>query len=106
MKNKKELIKMNYDLSDLQVMSVDGALVKITEYGGSLLFFHLLPAISTKPELDEDARVIGKCVVELRMDKNTLSKMIHDIARNISTFESKNQPQTPIRKDVPSSMFV
>jgi hypothetical protein len=103
MKNK---VEMNYDLSELQVISVDGALVKITEYGGSLLFFHFLPAISSKPELDDNASFVGKCVVELRMSKSTLSKMIHDITKNISMFESGNQPQTSIQKDAPSSMFV
>ena len=105
MKNVKELSGVSYDISDLQVMTVDGALVRITEQSGSLLFFHFLPAIPTK---DEDKSILSKCVVELRMSKNVLKKIIYDLFENISAFESEkqeNKSKTLTQKDVPTEMF-
>jgi len=108
MKNTKEFSEVNYDISDLQVMTVDGALVKITEQSGSLLFFHVLPAITTKRELDENNSLVGRCLVELRMSKDTLNKIMDDIANNILAFDSEkqeNQPKTMSKKDTPPGMF-
>ena len=108
MKNTKEFHKVSYDLSDLQIMIIDGALVKITENSGSLLFFHFLPAISSDENSKFADNLVGKCVVELRMSKDTLNKIVHDIARNIASYEpEKTEIQTTktSQKDAPATMF-
>jgi hypothetical protein len=83
-------------------MSVDGALVKITEQSGSLLFFYFLPAIPTK---NKDGSLVTKCVVELRMSKKILTKIISDVAENISMFEMDKKSQTPVKKEITTDMF-
>lgn len=108
MKKIKESHKVCYDLSDLQVMVIDGAMVKITENSGSLLFFHLLPAISTEENPKGNEDIVGKCVVELRMSFDTLNEIAYNIARNIASHEPEKtevQKTKTSQKGAPATMF-
>jgi hypothetical protein len=106
-KNKqKEMYDVEYDMDDVQVLSVDGALVDIGEEIGRLLFFHELPVVEIQRENVAKQHFRKKCKVELRMTASQLREVAKLIAIQILCFESEKQ-QTVVRNQetAPQTMF-
>ena len=106
-KNKqKEMYDVEYDMDDVQVLSVDGALVDINEEVGRLLFFHELPVVEIRRKNGAKQHFRKKCKVELRMTASQLREVAKLIAVQILCFESEKQ-QTVVRNQetAPQAMF-
>jgi hypothetical protein len=84
----KDVYDAKYDLSQLQILTVDGILPFLDSDEARLLFFHNIPSVAINS--DKEEKSLNRCLVEIRMTIPTL-KMIYDII----TFElgcfQKNQ---------------
>lgn len=72
----KDIYDAEYDLSQLQIVTVDGIFPFIDAEEARLLFFHNIPSVSIHN--DEKERNLNKCLVEIRITISTL-KMIIEI---------------------------
>lgn len=72
----KNVFDAKYDLSQLQILTVDGVLPFLDFNEARLLFFHNIPSVAINN--DKEEKSINRCLVELRMTPSTL-KMISDI---------------------------
>ena len=108
-KNKTSFHKLydaEYDLSNMQIISVDGALPYVDEQEARLLFFHNIPNIeNNKPE---NGKLLNRGLVEVRMSNFTLKRILGTIIAEIQYFENsnKNNPQLKLQiKDHDQVMF-
>lgn len=105
-KEQKEMYDVEYDMDDVQVLSVDGALVDIGEEIGRLLFFHEMPVVEIQRKNGAKQHFRKKCKVELRMTASQLRGIAKLIAAQVLCFESEKQ-QTVVRNQetAPPAMF-
>lgn len=104
-----ELGDVKFDITELQVLSVDGVLVDINIEEGRLLFYTTGPSIKVKDNKEEDQSSINKCRVELRMPTSTLVDIVHTIAEDLLFFmlETKKKiSNDSIKEEPPQMMFV
>ena len=84
----KDVYDARYDLSQLQILTVDGVLPFLDSEESRLLFFHNIPSVAINN--DKEEKSLNKCLVEIRMTTPTL-RMISSIINYELEYYEKNQ---------------
>ena len=85
-----------YDLSDLEILAVDGCLVHYSKESGSMLWFVNRPSVESEKE--DDGKMHNKVLVEMRMRPSSLKFIAGLIVEKIQSYESKDKTEEFINK--------
>jgi hypothetical protein len=96
-----ESLDIKYDTRNVQILSIDGALVDIGDGGeGRILFY-------STPLLKDPSVSLVRCPVEVRLKKSVLLPFVEDLLNQTTAFlkeESNMSDETP-KKRPPEVMF-
>jgi hypothetical protein len=98
-----ETLDIKYDTRDIQIISIDGALIDIQDGGeGHILFYH-------SPLLKDPSVSIVKCPFEIRLSRLALLDFVEDLSIKTTAFlleeKSKMKEDCPKKKQRDSEMM-
>jgi|GEM_PF-2976525 hypothetical protein len=97
-----EKLNIKYDTRNVQILSIDGALVDISEGGEAQILFY------SAPLLKEPNVSLVQCPVEVRLKKSVLLPFVQDLLDQTTSFlkeESTKMGEDVPKKRPPEVMF-
>lgn len=84
----KNIYDAKYDLSQLQILTVDGVIPFIDSEESRLLFFHNIPSVAIND--DEEKKCLNICLAEIRMTTPTLRMINELLSYELQCFEKNH----------------
>jgi hypothetical protein len=96
----KKTCPVKFDLTKVQVFSIDSCIPVLNDEGGRILFVTNVSSISDDEEDEENNTKYSQCPVELRMTRSTMQRILSSLAKEVLTYDRYEKKKTELEENL------